>query len=352
MQGKLVARTTRRRVLAGGATLGTALAMPWIARGQGTLKPEYKLSVVGNRPIPLSEGAFQWAELVTQRTNGRINVKTYPGSQLVGGDQTRELIAMRQGVIDFCVSSTINISPQIKEMTLFSMPFLLQDHKGFDAIINGDVGKQLLEIMATREVVPLAWGENGFREISNSKRPIRKPEDLKGMKIRFAAGAIFSDIYTALGANPVQMSFADLQPALSTGAVDGQENPINLFLAFKMDTLAQKHLTVWNYCADAGIFHVAKGVWDSFSKEDQEIIRSSAQEAAKRQIAAARKGIGVDGDSSSLDECKKRGVEVQILTPDEKKAFGVATKSAYDKWAAQIGPDLVKKAEAAIAKRG
>jgi TRAP-type C4-dicarboxylate transport system substrate-binding protein len=236
-------------------------------------------------------------------------------------------------------------------MTLYSMPFLMPDHKAFDALINGEVGQDLFKVLAAREVVPLAWGENSFRELSNSKRAVRKPDDLKGMKIRFAAGAIFSDIYTALGANPVQMSFADLQPALSTGAVDGQENPINLFLAFKMDTLAQRHLTIWNYCADAGIFHVAKQVWDTFSKQDQEIIAESAREAAKRQIAAARKGIGVDGDTSSLEECKKRGVEVVALTLDEKKAFAAATRPVFDKWAQTIGPDLVKKAEAAIAKR-
>ena len=101
------------------------VATPWVSRAQ-QLKAEYKLSVVGNRPIPLSEGAFQWAELVTQRTDGRINVKVYPGSQLVGGDQTRELVAMRQGIIDFTVSSTINLSPQIKEMNLYSMPFLIR----------------------------------------------------------------------------------------------------------------------------------------------------------------------------------------------------------------------------------
>ena len=234
--------TRRRTLLAGSAGLAAGLAAPWVSRAQA-LKSEYKLSVVGNRPIPLSEGAFQWADLVTQRTQGRINVKVYPGSQLVGGDQTRELLAMRQGVIDFTVSSTINLSPQIREMNLFSLPFLMPSHRGYDALIDGEVGRDLFAVLARREVVPLAWGENGFREISNSKRPIRTPDDLKGMKIRFAAGAIFSDIYTAMGANPVQMSFADLQPALSTGAVDGQENPINLFLAFKMDTLAQKHLT-------------------------------------------------------------------------------------------------------------
>jgi tripartite ATP-independent transporter DctP family solute receptor len=338
--------TNRRALLLSSAGLAAGLATPWVARAQA-LKSEYKLSVVGNRPIPLSEGAFQWADLVTQRTQGRINVKVYPGSQLVGGDQTRELLAMRQGVIDMTVSSTINLSPQLREMTLFSMPFLMPGHRAFDALINGEPGRELFRALAARDVVPLAWGENGFRELSNSRRPIRTPEDLRGLKIRFAAGAIFADIYNALGANPVQMSFADLQPALSTGAVDGQENPINLFLAFNMDRLAQRHLTVWNYCADAGIFHVAKRVWDSFSRADQEIIAESAKEAAHRQIAAARKGIG-DGDRASFEELARRNVAVVELSDAEKQAFARATRSVFDTWASRIGADLVRKAEAAI----
>lgn len=341
-------RPTRRSVLAG--SLGVGVALPWVARAQA-LKPEYKLSVVGNRPIPLSEGAFRWAELVTERTGGRITVKVYPGSQLVGGDQTRELVAMRQGVIDFVVSSTINLSPQIKEMSLFSLPFLMPDSKAFDALITGEVRKDLEATLASRDSMVLAWGENGFREISNSKRPIRTPADLRGMKIRYAAGPIFADIFNALGANPLQMSFADLQPALSTGAVDGQENPINLFLAFRMDTLAQKHLSIWNYVADAGVFHLNKGLWEGFSAADKEIVKASAEQAAKEQIVGSRKGLGVDGDRSSLDELARRGVQVAELTAAEKAAFQAATKPVYDKWAQTVGSELVRKAEAAIGKR-
>jgi TRAP-type transport system periplasmic protein len=147
------------------------------------------------------------------------------------------------------------------------------------------------------------------------------------------------------------MSFADLQPALSTGAVDGQENPINVFLAVKMDTLAQKHLTVWNYVADAAVYHLNKGVWDSFSAPDKELIRACAEEAAKINIANSRKGIGVmGGDRSAMDELAKRGVAVAELTPAEKAAFRDATKGVYDKYAQQIGGDLVAKAEAAAKK--
>lgn len=340
---------SRRTMLLGATAAG--VAMPWVSKAQ-SLKTEYKVSVVGNRPISMADGAFRWAEMVSQRSNGRINMKVYPGSGLVGGDQTRELVAMRQGVIDMTVSSTINLSPQVRELTLFSMPFLMPDHKAFDAIINGPVGQDLFKVLETRDVVPLAWGENGFREISNSKRPIREPNDLKGLKIRFAAGAIFADIYNAMGANPVQMSFADLQPALSSGAVDGQENPVNLFLGLKMDTLAQKHLTVWNYCADAAIYHVAKPVWDSFSAADKEIVQASAKEAATANIRASRIGLGVlDADRSSYEELTKRGVATVQSTTAEKQAFAKATRPVFDKWAQTIGADLVKKAEAAIAAR-
>jgi len=339
--------TTRRNFL----TLAAgAIAAPALARAQA-YKAEYKLSVVGNRPIPLSEGAFRWADLIKERTQGRINVVVYPGSSLVGGDQTRELVAMRQGVIDFLVSSTINLSPQIREMNVFSLPFLMPDTRAFDALINGEVGQDLAGLLAARDSVVLSWGENGFRELSNSKRVVRAPADLRGLKIRYAAGPIFKDIFEALGANPVQMSFADLQPALSTGAVDGQENPINLYLAFRMETLAQRHLTVWNYVADAGIFHLSKAIWESFTPADRDIVKACAEQAAREQIAASRRGLGAGGDRSSFDELARRQVQVVELTADEKRAFAQATRPVFDRWAPQVGAALVQKAERAIAAR-
>ncbi len=334
--------TTRRGALAAG------LALPFVARAQTQYKPEYKMSVVGNRPIPFADGAFKWAELITERSGGRINVKTYPGSQLVGGDQTREMLAMRQGVIDFCVYSTINISPQVKEAALFQLPFLLPNHRAFDALLASDVGRDFFKVLEARDVVPLAWGENGFREISNSKRVIRTPADLRGLKIRFAAGNIFKDIYESLGANPVQMSFADLQPALSTGAVDGQENPVNLFLAFRMDTLAQKHLSVWNYVNDPLVFAAGKQVMAQFNAADQALVRECALEAGRYEIGVTRKGLGDNNDRSAFEELTRRGVETTVLTDAEKRAFASATRPVFDKWAATIGHDLVQKAERVI----
>jgi TRAP-type C4-dicarboxylate transport system substrate-binding protein len=161
---------------------------------------------------------------------------------------------------------------------------------------------------------------------------------------------LLSSIFRALGAAPQTMNFGELFTALQQGTVDGQENPVNLFLALKMDTLAQKHLTAWNYCADAAIYHVAKPVWDSFNATDKDLIRDAAREASVENIRASRKGLGVlDADRSSYEELVKRGVALIDSTPAEKQAFARATRPVFDKWAAQIGADLVKKAEAAIA---
>lgn len=338
---------TRRSTLLG--TAAFALAAPHIARAQ-QYKSEYKLTVVGNRPIPFSEGAFMWADLINERSQGRINVKVYPGSQLVGGDQTRELVALRQGVADMGVLSSINIGPQVRDWSLFQLPFLTPSYAALDALLASDIGAHMNRLLESRDVIPLGWGENGFREVSNSKRDIRTPADLRGLKIRYAAGAIFADIFTALGANPVQMSFADLQPALTTGAVDGQENPVNLFLAFRMDALAQKHLTVWNYVNDPITFVVARPVWNSFTPADQALIRECTAEASRRQLALARRGLGIGGDRASFEELTRRGVTTVELSAEEKRAFAQATRPVFTRWAGQIGNELVQRAEAVIAR--
>ncbi len=313
-------------------------------------KAEYKISTVVGVPFPWGLSAQRWADLVKERTNGRIVMKVYPGAQLVAGDQTKEFTAMRQGIIDMAVGSTINWSPQIPELNLFSMPFLMPDHAAIDALTTGEPGKKLFDIIASKDVVPLAWGENGFRELTNSKHEVRKPEDLKGLKIRVVGSPLFNDTFTALGANPTQMSWADAQPALSTGAVDGQENPLSIFTVAKLHTVGQKHVTLWRYVADPLIFSVNKQVWNSFTPEDQAIVKQAALDAGKYGIEVARKGITAE-DPSELQKIRELGVKITELKPEELDAFRKATKPVYEKWKARIGAELVDAAEKAIANR-
>lgn len=331
-----------------GSGLALWLALLAVPAWGADYKAEYKVSTVVGKPFPWGLGAERWAELVGERSQGRIRMKVYPGAQLVQGDQTKELTAMRQGIVDMAVGSTINWSPQVKELNLFSLPFLMPDYAAIDALTHGKVGARLFDILRTRGVEPLAWGENGFRELSNSRRPVRLPEDLKGLKIRVVGSPLFNDIFTALGANPTQMSWADAQPALATGAVDGQENPLSIFTVAKLEDVGQKQLTLWHYVADPLIFAVSGKVWATFSAEDQKILAEAAKKAGAYCIQLARDGL--TGDEAKVKEIEAQGVAVVRPTPEEHAAFVAATRPVFLKWKAQIGADLVDEAQAAIGR--
>ncbi|MDH6186311.1 DctP family TRAP transporter solute-binding subunit [Polaromonas sp. CG_23.6] len=340
----------KRKNFLGLALAATALAFSVAAPAQTAYKSEYKMSLVLGPAYPWGKGGEIWANLVKERTQGRINIKLYPGVSLLQGDQTREFSAIRQGVIDLAVGSTINWSPQVKELNLFSLPFLMPDYAAMDALTQGEVGKEIFKIIDKAGVMPLAWGENGYREISNSKLAIKKPEDLKGLKIRVVGSPLFLDTFTALGANPTQMSWADAQPALATSAVDGQENPIAIYTAAKLHTMAQKYVTMWGYVADPLIFVVNKDIWASWTPADQAIVKQAAVDAGKQEIAIARKGL-VEADKPLLKDIAANGVTVTQLSPSEREAFVMATRPVYDKWKNQIGANLVNTAEKSIAAR-
>lgn len=313
-------------------------------------KEEYRVSTVVPAPFPWGLAAERWGELVSERTEGRIKMQVYPGVQLVQGDQTREFTAIRRGVIDMAVGSTINWSPQIPELNVFSLPFLMPDYAAIDALTQGPVGEKIFEIIEQNDVIPLAWAENGFREVTNSRKEIRTPADMQGLKMRVVGSPIFSDIYTTLGANPTQMSWADAQPALTTGAVDGQENPLTIYSVLNMHEVGQKHVTLWRYLADPLIFVVNKQVWESFSPEDQAIVRQAAIDAGAYGVEIARKGL-TDDDQSLIEEIEAKGVTITRLTDEERQAFVDATRPVYEAWIPKIGEELVKQAEDSIANR-
>ena len=340
-----------RTFLASAVATAAALAFASpLAMAQAKYKSEYRMSLVLGTAFPWGKGGELWADKVRERTQGRINIKLYPGTSLVQGDQTREFSALRQGVIDMAVGSTINWSPQVKSLNLFSMPFLFPNFKAVDAVTQGEVGQEIFKTLEKSGVVPLAWGENGYREISNSKHPIKTPADLKGMKIRVVGSPLFLDTFTALGANPTQMSWADAQPAMASGAVDGQENPVSVYMAAKLSTVGQKYMTLWGYMNDPLIYVVNKDVWASWTPADQAIVKQAALDAAKEQIAISRKGMS-EADKPLVKELTAQGVTVTDLNPAQRKVFADATKSVYTKWKPQIGTNLVDMAEKAIAAR-
>jgi tripartite ATP-independent transporter DctP family solute receptor len=327
-----------------GFAMMVTLLFSFVDAGIGAnYKPEYKMSIVVGPTGAWGEGAARFAEAVKKTTDGRINIKPYFSGQLFAGKQTNEFLLMKQGVIDFALSSTINWSTTVKELNLFSLPFFFHDYRALDAVENGEVGKRLFKIIDEKGVIGLGWGENGYRDLTNSKKAVRKPQDLDGLKVRVVGSPIFIDIFKAMGANPVSMNWGEALSAFQQGTVDGQENPLDsVVIPYKLWQV-HKYMTVWKYAIDPLIFGVSKSVWETFTPKDREAIMKAANETAQWQKKAARAGLL--GTMPALETLRKNGMEVTVLTPEQIKAFSAKTRPVHDKWVKEIGPDLVGMAE-------
>jgi tripartite ATP-independent transporter DctP family solute receptor len=327
--------------------LALAWALPGVGEA-GTYKPEYKTSLVVGPTGPWGEASTRFGDLVRERSNGKINIKSYFAGQLFAGRQTNEFLLLRQAVADFAWGSTINWSPQVKELNLFSLPFFFPSYEALDAVENGDAGKRIFKIVEERGVIPLCWAENGFREVTNSKRAIRRPADMEGLKLRVVGSPIFIDIFKAVGANPVSMNWGEAQTAFQQGTVDGQENPIvSVIMPYKL-WQTQKYITLWKYAIDPLILGVSKTTWDSFDASDQALLRKAGEEVCAWQKKGAREGL--QGSTAGVDTLKQNGMTVTLLAPKDVEAFKQKTLGVYTKWGQEIGPDLIAEAEREIEK--
>lgn len=328
----------------------------------GEYKPEYKLSVVPGATSGWGKTATYFADLVRKKSDGRINIKVYPSSQLISGKQTSEFLMLRNGAIDFALASTINWSPQIKELNLTALPFFLavepDRYKAMDAIMKGKSGKMMVDAIEKKGVKIIGWAENGFRELTTSKGPINKPEDMKGLKIRVVGSPIFIETFRELGANPVNMNWSEATTGFQQGVVDGQENPTNgINIPLKIWDFHKNH-TDWHYIIDPLLMGVNPQVWKSFSPEDQKLLLECAAEAEKYGKALSRVGMD-DGNSETYLKSinmmpdvtdpyafmVERGMEVNRLSTQQIKEFYDATQKVRSDWSKKIGMDLVDAAQ-------
>jgi len=333
------------------------------APAEAAYKKEYKLSVVPSATSGWGLSATYFAEQVKKRTDGRINIKVYPGAQLMAGKQTSELLLVRNGSIDFALASTINWSPQVKELNLTALPFFVANnpdrYKAMDAIEAGKSGQMLIKAVEKTKVKFIGWGENGFRELTTSKGPISKPADMAGMKLRVCGTPIFIDIFSALGTNPQAINWSEAVTGFQQGIVDGQENPTNgINIPLQVWTWHKYH-TDWHYMIDPLLLTANQKVWNDFSAADKKILEECAKDMEKYSKALSR--LGFD-DGSALEYLKsinmvpavtdpyktlaEKGMNVTKFTPEMIKEFYNATQSVRDKWTKEIGADLVKAAEA------
>ena len=320
-------------------------------------KTEYKLQVTVGPNFYWGQGAAKFSELVKEKTGGRIIVKPYYGSSLLQGAQLKSAQLVAKGVIDCAFESTINISSVIPECNVFSLPFFVNTYENLDKIEQGRTGQAVFDAMRKKQLMPLAWGENGFRQITNDKIAIRRPKDLSGMKVRVVGSPIFIDIFRQLGADPVNMNWGDAISAFQQGVVDAQENPAAVLTAVQIWQY-HRYVTFWNYMADPLIFYWNKPEWDKFPKDIQQAILEAAREAGQLEKAMSRAGL--DGETSinilknefhhvmenpnPVALLQQNKMTVTMLSGEEQAAFAEATRKVYEKWEQEIEKNLVDMA--------
>ena len=296
----------------------------------------WKMSVVTNEDSSWTKGARLFADLVKQRSGGQIQITVYPNGELAGGNQLKELTMLQDGSINFTYHSNLLYTNLDQSFAAISMPWLFTDYSQVDAALSGPAGSQLLKATEAQGIVGLAYGENGFRQLTNGRLAVRAPDDLRGLKIRIPDVELYKSIYKAMGAIPITMNFGEVIGALKQGQIDGQENPIDIIVSSKLYEV-QNHITVWNYSYDALILGMNKKDWDGLPGTAQAIIKLAASEASKEQVRLSR-----DAARTQLSLLRDKDMIITELTPGQVKAFRATTDPVYAEWSSKIGPTIEK----------
>ncbi|HAS91026.1 MAG TPA: C4-dicarboxylate ABC transporter substrate-binding protein [Clostridiales bacterium] len=275
---------------------------------------------------------------VEEKSGGRIKVEVYPNGQL--GSDRATIEALPLGTLEMCVPGGTILSGFVEDFMVFDLPFLFSSKEEAFAAFDGEVGDILNSKLEEIGIVNLGYGENGYRHVTNDKKPIRLPEDLKGVKIRTMENPIHMAAFQAFGANPTPISFNELFTALQQGTVDAQENPVAIIFTSKFSEV-QKYLSLTGHVYTNCPYLISKTFLESLPEDLQQVIR----EAAKNTLTVQRKLLG-EKEAETLEILKSEGMEINELTSEEKQAFVDAAKSVYDDFRAKYGSELLDKIEA------
>jgi len=313
----------KKTLIAVAATLALTASTGW---AQQVLRLSHN-AAPGN---PKAVASQKFAELVEQKTGGRVKVEVGGSAQF--GDDVESLTNMRLGTLAFSSNSQGSTAGVVPEFNLIGLPFLFRDLQHAYTVVDGPVGDKLGEAANSKGLVLLALWDNGIRHTSNNKRPIAKPEDLEGIKVRTPPDTMTIDIFKALGANPGPLAFSELYIALQQGVFDGQENPLMNVYSSKLHEV-QKYISLTGHKYETTPLLASKMIWATLSKQDQQAIKEAALEAGK-----LNREMSLAADTDLRTKLTEAGVQINEV---DQAAFAAKTKPVYDKWSAQY-PDLVK----------
>jgi tripartite ATP-independent transporter DctP family solute receptor len=315
------------------AALVAPLAVTPAFAQQRTLKIGYILSTDSQ----LGAGAKAMADELSKRTKGRLTLEQFPNSAL--GGEVEMLKGVQLGTIDIAFITGAPLPNIVPDVGVFNIPFLFRNAAHAHVVMDGPVGQEYLKKFRDKDLVALAWGENGMRHITNSKRPVRAPEDLKGMKLRLPQSDVMLAGFKALGADVAPLAFPQLYNALQTGQFDGQENPIATILASKFAQV-QKHLTVSGHVYDPAVIVMSVDAFEDLAEGDKEAIIEAAKIGAQASRAYAAKA-----QEEGVSTLAQAGMEV-VKEIDSAK-FAAAMASATPEFEKRFGAELIAKIRAA-----
>jgi tripartite ATP-independent transporter DctP family solute receptor len=320
--------------------LGTAVAM---ALGLSSLAPAHaadirehsiKFASQNNKGHPQVMGMQKFADLVAQKSGNKIRVRLFPGGVLGGDLET--VSALQGGTIEMTVLNSGILQAQVKDFAAYDFPFLFNNDKEVDALVDGPFGQALHQKLQAKGLVGLAYFDLGFRNITNGKHPINKPADIAGLKLRVIQSPIYVDVFKALGANPTPLAWPEVYNALEQGAVDGQENPFTVILNAKLDEV-QKYLAITRHIYNPQSVIISKKFWDTLNPDEQKLIQDAATEAAVYQRKVSR-----DAAATALETLKKHGMQVTEMSPDDLNKMREMVKPVVDKYSKEVGEETTK----------
>ncbi|MGB7542681.1 MAG: TRAP transporter substrate-binding protein [Burkholderiales bacterium] len=302
----------------------------------------FKFATQNPKGHPLVTGMEKFAEIVAAKSGGKMKVDLFPGGVL-GSDQAN-VSALQGGTLDMVVLNSGILASQVKQFGIYDFPFMFANPREADTVVDGPFGKKLHQMLEEKGIVGLAYWELGFRNITNSKRPITKVEDIAGLKLRVIPNAINIDWVKALDANPTPLPFPELYAALDQKAIDGEENPNSVILANKFYEV-QKYVALTNHQYNPQSLIFSRKVWDTLSGDERKILGDAAVEAGKFQRQVSRSAA-----SAALENLKKNGMQVTELSPAEINKFRDKMKPVIAKNASIVGEDAVRDIQVELAK--
>jgi tripartite ATP-independent transporter DctP family solute receptor len=311
------------------AALAFAFAFSLEAGAQTTFKMNIPLAQNTHYGVAIDEFAKQ----IEQRTAGRYKVQNFYSSAL--GAERESIEAVQLGTLDLTLTSTGPVPNFVPETAILDIPFLFRDYAHARAVLDGPIGQDLLSKFDSKGIKALAWGENGFRHMTNSKRPINSPADLKGLKMRTMENPVHIQAYKGFGIIPTPMAFSEVFTALQQGTVDGQENPLSVINGQKLDQV-QKYLTLTGHVYSPALFLMSKSQWDKLSAADKQAFMDAVKEAVKTNRARID-----DDERNGISALRSRGM--QVVTDVDRSQYQASLKPVFADFSKKFGEANIER---------